>query len=164
MRREITCLKCGVKQTTTSKLTKFCSTTCANTYRYEQTIKEKRLYKRSCKECGSNFETRRLNQVFCSKECYKTWGLKEYESKSHLTLRWKVLVRDKFTCQYCGRTPQQGVILHVDHIIPRSKGGQDVKENFVTACEDCNIGKTNAEYYGEICTYLKNKDFTISSF
>lgn len=55
-------------------------------------------------------------------------------------LRFRVLARDQFTCQYCGRTSQQ-IELHVDHVIPRSKGGLDVIENLKTACRDCNLGK-----------------------
>ena len=36
---------------------------------------------------------------------------------------------------------QQGVRLHVDHVVPVSKGGQDKMDNLVTACEECNVGK-----------------------
>ena len=59
---------------------------------------------------------------------------------SALTLaEWKG--RDKFTCQYCGRTPQNGARLQIDHILPRSKGGLDTKENLITSCQECNLGK-----------------------
>ena len=55
-------------------------------------------------------------------------------------LRFEVFKRDKFTCQYCGiKAPD--VILHVDHIRPRSKGGPDDLINLVTCCVDCNLGK-----------------------
>lgn len=56
------------------------------------------------------------------------------------TLRFEVFKRDSFTCQYCGRqTPQ--VILEIDHIIPKSKGGTDDINNLITSCFDCNRGK-----------------------
>lgn len=58
-------------------------------------------------------------------------------------LRFQILERDSFRCQYCGRTPQDGVKLHVDHVVPRSKGGSNDPENLVTACQDCNLGKSD---------------------
>jgi CRISPR/Cas system Type II protein with McrA/HNH and RuvC-like nuclease domain len=58
------------------------------------------------------------------------------------SIRFKVFARDGFTCQYCGKTPPEA-ILEVDHIMPRSKGGFDCIENLVTACRDCNRGKSD---------------------
>lgn len=55
--------------------------------------------------------------------------------------RFEVFKRDKFTCQYCGRTPPQ-VILHVDHIAPISRDGPDDPLNLLTSCADCNLGKS----------------------
>ena len=57
--------------------------------------------------------------------------------------RFAILKRDKFTCQYCGKTPQDGTILDVDHIIPFSKGGKSIPINLITSCSDCNKGKSN---------------------
>lgn len=57
-------------------------------------------------------------------------------------IRFEVFKRDGFTCAYCGKTPPT-VILEIDHIHPRSKGGKDTKDNLLTACEDCNRGKSN---------------------
>lgn len=61
-------------------------------------------------------------------------------------LRFKILMRDGFTCKSCGKSPMTeiGVELHVDHIIPWSKGGETVPENLVTKCKQCNLGKGNA--------------------
>lgn len=55
--------------------------------------------------------------------------------------RFSVFKRDAFTCQYCGRTPPQ-VTLEVDHIHPVSKGGKNGIDNLITACFDCNRGKS----------------------
>jgi len=62
-----------------------------------------------------------------------------------LRLRWKVLQRDRFTCCKCGASPAlaAGVELHVDHIVPWSKGGETVFENLQTLCSVCNLGKSN---------------------
>ncbi len=61
-----------------------------------------------------------------------------------LAIRFEILRRDGFRCFYCGSDPQDGVKLHVDHIIAKSKGGSDLAENLITACYDCNIGKRDS--------------------
>jgi hypothetical protein len=55
--------------------------------------------------------------------------------------RFEVFKRDSFTCQYCG-IAAPNVVLHVDHIQPVSKGG-DEKDitNLITSCQSCNSGK-----------------------
>lgn len=57
-------------------------------------------------------------------------------------LRWAILVRDGHRCRGCGATAQESR-LHVDHIVPWSKGGLTVAENLQTLCDDCNIGKSD---------------------
>jgi len=60
--------------------------------------------------------------------------------------RWRVLSRDGWKCLACGRnTKAHGVVLHVDHIHPRSKGGPDHMDNYQTLCESCNLGKSNKD-------------------
>jgi len=56
--------------------------------------------------------------------------------------RFDVFKRDAFCCQYCGATPPNAV-LEVDHIQPVSKGGKNAIDNLVTACFDCNRGKSD---------------------
>jgi hypothetical protein len=58
-------------------------------------------------------------------------------------LRWKVVVRDRFRCVACGRSPANDltVELHVDHISPHADGGKTLLENLQTLCRDCNLGK-----------------------
>lgn len=56
-------------------------------------------------------------------------------------IRFEVLTRDNFACQYCGRTPKDGVKLEIDHIIPVSKGGTNHIDNLKTSCFECNRGK-----------------------
>lgn len=56
--------------------------------------------------------------------------------------RFEVFKRDSFSCQYCGDTPPT-VVLEVDHIHPVSKGGDNCIDNLITACFDCNRGKSN---------------------
>ena len=59
------------------------------------------------------------------------------------SLRYDILKRDNFRCKICGITASEGAKLHVDHIIPVSKGGKTVKSNLQTLCERCNLGKSN---------------------
>jgi len=55
-----------------------------------------------------------------------------------------MLERDNFTCQNCLKSDiTNGVILHVDHIIPVSKGGKTVPDNLQTLCQSCNLKKSN---------------------
>lgn len=60
-------------------------------------------------------------------------------------LRFKVLNRDNFKCCACGASPAKdpSVELHVDHIIPWSKGGETVIDNLQTLCSKCNLGKSD---------------------
>ncbi|HEY9854765.1 MAG TPA: HNH endonuclease, partial [Stenomitos sp.] len=51
--------------------------------------------------------------------------------------RQAVFKRDKHMCQYCGSRGE----LTLDHIHPRSRGGEDTWENLVTACQKCNNRK-----------------------
>ena len=62
-----------------------------------------------------------------------------------LRLRWRVLQRDRFTCCACGASPALtlGIELHVDHVVPWSKGGKTLFENLQTLCSTCNLGKSN---------------------
>lgn len=55
-------------------------------------------------------------------------------------LRFAVLERDRFTCFYCGATGR-GTVLHADHFIPLSKGGDNDYMNLIAACSECNFGK-----------------------
>ena len=48
----------------------------------------------------------------------------------------KLFARDKYTCGYCGKSADT-----VDHVIPRSKGGQTTWENAVASCLKCNHKK-----------------------
>jgi hypothetical protein len=57
--------------------------------------------------------------------------------------RRNILLRDKFTCQYCGSKPPLSD-LDIDHVTPRSRGGISSWQNLVTACRTCNLRKGNA--------------------
>jgi len=58
-------------------------------------------------------------------------------------LRYEILRRDNFACRYCGAAAPD-VKLNVDHVIPQALGGSNAPTNLVTACADCNAGKTSS--------------------
>lgn len=60
-------------------------------------------------------------------------------------MRALVLMRDGARCQLCGAEARSGALLHVDHIVPWSKGGETVLENLQVLCNVCNIGKSDVE-------------------
>ena len=64
-------------------------------------------------------------------------------------LRALVLMRDGARCQLCGVEARNGAILHVDHVVPWSKGGETVLDNLQVLCHVCNIGKSDAQISAE---------------
>lgn len=60
-------------------------------------------------------------------------------------IRFDVFKRDGFRCRYCGRSADDGAVLHVDHVTAQSKGGPTTLENLVTACFECNLGKSDKD-------------------
>jgi len=56
--------------------------------------------------------------------------------------RKNILLRDHSTCQYCGRqyAPSE---LTLDHVLPRSRGGESSWDNLVACCKKCNHRKGN---------------------
>jgi 5-methylcytosine-specific restriction endonuclease McrA len=68
-----------------------------------------------------------------------------YCSRAWYAIRQRVLVRDAWACQACGRVCADKREAHVDHVIPKAAGGQDVMENLRTLCIRCHSRKTAAE-------------------
>jgi 5-methylcytosine-specific restriction endonuclease McrA len=69
--------------------------------------------------------------------------LHRYDRTPRTTVRLtrrNLMFRDAHQCQYCGKRPALRE-LNIDHVIPRSRGGDDTWENLVTACRTCNLKK-----------------------
>jgi 5-methylcytosine-specific restriction endonuclease McrA len=69
--------------------------------------------------------------------------LLEYRRIPHQTRalsRKNILMRDRYTCQYCMRTMASGE-LTLDHVVPRSRHGETAWENLVACCHFCNNRK-----------------------
>ena len=87
---------------------------------------------------GDGLDNRRENlRVYVKKSAERKF---EKGSPGWSSLRFSVLLRDDFTCRYCGASGSE-TKLHIDHRISRYDGGTDDPDNLLTACIDCNLGK-----------------------
>ena len=71
--------------------------------------------------------------------------LLEYRRIPHQTRalsRKNIMMRDRYTCQYCHQPAPAGD-LTLDHVVPRSRGGETTWENLVACCHHCNNRKGN---------------------
>ena len=74
-------------------------------------------------------------------------------------MRFDVLKRDAFTCQYCGKQPPD-TVLHLDHIKPVAKGGVNSMLNLVTSCIECNQGKSDRELSDDSAVKKQQRQLT----
>ena len=95
------------------------------------------IWLRKCPACGITNKRQRNS----------TMNIKKSTRAISDKLRYQVLKRDNFKCCACGASPAKdpSVELHIDHIIPWSKGGESTLENLQTLCSKCNIGKSDSE-------------------
>jgi 5-methylcytosine-specific restriction enzyme A len=57
-------------------------------------------------------------------------------------IRQRILLRDEYTCQICGRVSAQ---LEVDHIVPLSMGGNNSISNLQSLCKTCHKLKSDRD-------------------
>jgi len=69
-------------------------------------------------------------------------GYRRIPHQTRALSRKNILLRDRYTCQYCQRTLPSSE-LTLDHVIPRSRAGATTWENLVTRCHECNNRKGN---------------------
>lgn len=109
-----------------------------------------KFFEMECLNCGHKYMANGCDVWL--RKCPKCVGVKTKvsvtQNKSRKIpdkLRYKVLKRDNFKCCACGASPAKdpSVELHIDHIIPWSKGGETTMENLQTLCSKCNLGKSN---------------------
>ena len=86
---------------------------------------------------GLIFRSERLRLVAPSVVRLRYFVKVPYRAQAALTRR-AVFARDHWSCQYCGRAAE-----NVDHVIPRSRGGEHAWQNVVAACRRCNSRKEN---------------------
>ncbi len=81
-------------------------------------------------------EIKSTKQSFRLPKVMRLFATYKLQKRVPLT-RHNVFLRDHYVCQYC----PSFLNLTLDHIIPRSKGGQTTWENLVTCCKICNHKK-----------------------
>ena len=125
--------KCGSRK-------KYCSVECCSKHKEEKkaakgtttaAIVGDASLESVCVACGSKF-IGVSSQLYCSVTC----------RPAHAD-RWTIFNRDGFRCIYCGVSPitDDSCVMVLDHIYPRSLGGDDSARNLVTCCESCNTAK-----------------------
>jgi 5-methylcytosine-specific restriction endonuclease McrA len=155
------CKVCGNSFNHSQPNTVICSDACKQTMR--DMAKKPKIHKQ-CYICAKPFATSKVNQKYCSPECShvqllennRKTNAKNRGNKKQATKRFRIFLRDKFKCQYCGRTIKDNVILQIDHIIPRKHGGTFTEDNLITACNDCNYGKRDVLLNPSDLSYIKS--------
>ncbi len=83
-----------------------------------------------------------ISQRFCVPEIVSLMHFDRLPRSTVTFSRRNIFKRDKYTCQYCGAQPLHDE-LTIDHVVPRSRGGQSNWENCVLACVACNHAKAD---------------------
>jgi len=158
------CIVCGKPIVLANQ--RFCSNEC---YAKHQTgLKRLDMQKRVtkvCPICGTSFETGGrlgpIGRTHCSTRCQGLAvrkDLKELDyphgSTSWRELRRKVIERDGFRCQFCGKVKDVGQ-LQVHHIIPTNIELNYEDENLITCCRRDHAAINIATKWG----YANNPDF-----
>ncbi len=86
---------------------------------------------------GMVFRSERIELVAPSVVRLRRYVKVPYRQRAPLTRR-AVFARDGWICQYCGAAAE-----NLDHVVPRSRGGEHIWENVVASCRRCNAKKEN---------------------
>ena len=141
----------------------YCSDKCSKKYWKKRNGVTEFFEEKRCINCEKKFlcSSSRPNQQNCSKLCgneYNNKKLKLIFQKHYLKLRFDILKRDNFTCQYCGRDRfKDNIKINIDHINPKVKGGLNKEDNLITSCVECNLGKFDVLLEQRIIDKLKLK-------
>ena len=128
-------------------------------------IKKKPPVELKCEYCENLYMASQMNiknRKYCSEKCAKPARAKaEIEKRkiaaaksTNLPTKFRpaikprgglcILDRDGFRCALCGKSSYEDLSrLHVDHIMPYSRGGRDCADNLITLCERCNLEKSD---------------------
>jgi len=82
----------------------------------------------------------------------------QHKARIPLQLRRRVLERDGYYCVFCDEDLHDAEI-HMDHVIPESKGGPTTYDNLQVTCRKCNLAKgvlTESEFTNRLRTRAMN--------
>ena len=76
--------------------------------------------------------------------------------------QWRQSIKDAWNnrCAYCGKPPIDDDSLTVDHVRPKSSGGEDKTSNCIPACRECNQDKSSQDW---VAWYRMQPFYTIES-
>jgi hypothetical protein len=81
--------------------------------------------------------------------------------------RLAIYLRDGLACAYCGDGVEDGLKLTLDHLLPRSAGGNNDASNLITACHRCNSARgarSVAEFAAGVAAYLAHRAIDIQAY
>jgi len=101
----------------------------------------------NCRKCGELLPEGVSHRSNCEK-CVKA----DIAARQRREVaRYHIYERDDFCCVYCGASPiEGGAKLVIEHIIPKSRGGDNSAYNTITACWDCNTRKADKQLQPEV--------------
>lgn len=154
------CSECRAELPATGRVRVACSRDCSNARAARLAREARRARGRSCRTCGVHLDASRLRSPNCA-ECsvaLERASLRRCRSRrrarerllvaEHYTLA-EIAARDRFTCGICRkRVAMTKIVPHpkaptIDHLIPISEGGDDVKANVRLAHFLCNSVRGN---------------------
>jgi 5-methylcytosine-specific restriction endonuclease McrA len=103
-----------------------------------------------------NYEIQSVNTTYPLPSVIMLSNYVHIPIQEHIPTRRNIFKRDKWTCQYCGMKSKNPKTLTIDHVMPKSRGGDSTWTNLVTACPSCNRKKANNKP-SECRMPLKNK-------
>ena len=132
-----------------TKKNRYCPTIVSECYGHEREIEfcQKILPIKNTILETAKFDTQLMEKPWLQE--YK-WAYQRGVNYGYANAREHALVRDKYTCQCCGK---KNCRVEAHHIVFRSKNGSNDLENYITLCEDCH----KAVHLGEVDLKLKGK-------
>lgn len=86
------------------------------------------------------FALRSVNSTFLAPSVIRLLQFVRIPYRNKLASKSNILIRDRYVCQYCGK-PLRSQEVTLDHILPRSRGGESNWENLAACCPRCNVQK-----------------------
>lgn len=128
---------------------RYCPTLVSKYYRHEIEIEfcKKILPIKDLVMETAQFDTQLMEKPWLQEH---KWAYQKGVNYGYANAREHALVRDKYTCQCCGK---KNCRVEAHHIVFRSKNGSNDLENYITLCEDCH----KAVHLGKIDLKLKGK-------
>ena len=109
---------------------------------------------------ASKLQIRSENEIITiPKVALLTYYVKAPYARRVALNRSNIFIRDFNTCQYCGNSAES-----IDHIIPKSKGGENVWSNVVACCKKCNLIKADKDLTDTRLKLKRNPQRPVGAF